>query len=160
SWLGFIAIGALVAVVALIRSIKEMGERPRHWEVAIEPRREEAKTIWELVTAVARKVGARVRDHVIVGLQPTFYVTGADVNLWGERRTRRGQTLYLSLPLLRLLRREEIEAIVGHELGHFRGSDTAYSLRFAPLYVGMSRAVETMAEQDQGLIQSLVAVPA
>lgn len=156
----FIVIGAAVAVFALVGAIKTLGERPSHWEVAIEPRRDEATSVWELVTDVAKKVGARVPDHVILGLEPTFYATGADVNLWGERRTRRGQTLYLSLPFLRLLRREEVEAIVGHELGHFRGADTAYSLRFAPLYRGMSRAVETMEDQEQGFIQSLISLPA
>ncbi|MFD2022059.1 M48 family metalloprotease [Pseudocitrobacter faecalis] len=48
----------------------------------------------------------------------------------GERLT--GNTLYLPLTYLSLLNEAEIAAVVGHELGHFTGEDTQYSLRFAP----------------------------
>jgi Zn-dependent protease with chaperone function len=36
-------------------------------------------------------------------------------------------------------------AIIGHELGHFRGEDTLYSLRFAPVYIGLLSALHSLA---------------
>jgi Zn-dependent protease with chaperone function len=47
-----------------------------------------------------------------------------------------GRTLFCSLPLARILETDELLAIVGHELGHFRGEDTMFSKRFYPIYRG------------------------
>jgi len=57
-------------------------------------------------------------------------VTSADVNILGGDTKLEGETLHLSLPLARILTLEEIKGITGHELGHFRGADTYYSLKF------------------------------
>ena len=47
-----------------------------------------------------------------------------------------GRTMYLSLPLCRILTQDELRAVVAHELAHFHGADTQYSLRFFPIYRG------------------------
>jgi Zn-dependent protease with chaperone function len=54
---------------------------------------------------------------------------------------RKGRTLYLSLPICRILNEEELRAIIGHELGHFKGDDTRFSRRFAPIYRGAFNAL-------------------
>ena len=42
--------------------------------------------------------------------------------------------LYLPLPYMAFLDRAQVSAVIAHELGHFTGEDTGYSLRFAPIY--------------------------
>lgn len=49
-----------------------------------------------------------------------------------------------------LLDDAEAAAVIGHELGHFTGEDTQYSLRFVPLYAGMQNSLEQMANSSQG----------
>lgn len=62
---------------------------------------------------------------LVVGLTPTFFVTEADVHCIGGTVT--GRTMYLSVPLCRILTVEELSAVIAHELGHFRGEDTVCS---------------------------------
>lgn len=50
-----------------------------------------------------------------------------------------------------LLDDAEAAAVIGHELGHFTGEDTQYSLRFVPLYAGMQNSLEQMASSSQGI---------
>jgi len=43
----------------------------------------------------------------------------------------------------------EFTAIVGHELGHFRGEDTAMSQQFYPIYRGTTAAIEGLAASGE-----------
>lgn len=56
-----------------------------------------------------------------------------------------GRSLYLPAPMLPLLSRGEIAAIIAHELAHFTGEDTQYSQHFLPLYAGMERSMDAVA---------------
>lgn len=58
--------------------------------------------------------------------------------------------------------KDEAAAVIGHELGHFTGADTEYSLQFSPIYasaVNNLRAVDMASEDDSG-IMSWLAKPA
>lgn len=103
--------------------------------------------LWQRIRAVATQLGARLPDHVVVGLQPTFFASASGVRLEGTKTRLTGETLYLSAPLMRVVSEDEFNAVVGHELAHFLGADTAYSLRFVPVYQGLT---EAMAATDQG----------
>lgn len=81
-------------------------------------------------------------DHVVVGLDPTFYVTEANVTTLSGKIE--GRTLFCSLPLARILTTAEFTAILGHELGHFRGEDTRFSERFYPIYRGTIASIQSL----------------
>ncbi|MDF5818220.1 M48 family metalloprotease [Pseudomonas aeruginosa] len=72
----------------------------------------------------------------MVGLCDGFYVTANRVCLQPSGEHLEGRSLYLSLPLLGLLDRAELSAVIAHELAHFAGRDAHYSLRFLPIYQG------------------------
>jgi Zn-dependent protease with chaperone function len=48
--------------------------------------------------------------------------------------------------LSRILTIGEFTAVVGHELGHFRGADTRFSQRFYPVYRGTSTAIASLLD--------------
>ena len=56
-----------------------------------------------------------------------------------------GRTLYLSLPLCRILTQDDLKAIIGHELGHYCGVDTQFSLKFYPIYRDTCDSLTTIA---------------
>ncbi|WP_163020165.1 M48 family metalloprotease, partial [Pseudomonas viridiflava] len=46
---------------------------------------------------------------------------------------------------LGLMNAAETSAVIGHELAHFAGEDTEYSLRFLPIYDGIGRSLVVIA---------------
>ena len=112
----------------------------------------QAPGLWRHVDELAAKLGALPPEHIVVSLTQGFYVTSSDALVMPAETPLRGRTLHLPLLYLGLLGREEIGAVIGHELAHFAGGDTAYSLRFLPIYDGVQRSLcgllETMAASD------------
>lgn len=153
--------GVVLALVALgtawsaIRALREVAAlyTPQPGEVtgrAVSV--DEAPTLWRFVQDIAGRQQAIAPDTLVLGLDQGFYVTEQDLLLSpGERRVS-GRTLYLPAPYLQFLDEAEVGAIVGHELAHFTGEDTAYSRRFAPLYAGMGRALAAMHSDANGLL--------
>jgi hypothetical protein len=80
---------------------------------------EEAPELWRAVRYAAERLHTAPPDRILTGLQFNFYVTELAVKYDGGRT--QGKTLFLSLPLMKLLSEDEVMAIIGHELGHFIG---------------------------------------
>ncbi|MGD9979973.1 MAG: M48 family metalloprotease [Hyphomonadaceae bacterium] len=102
-----------------------------------------------MVQQIAKATKARMPDNIILGLDPNFFATTAPMHTPTSRRLLTGQTLYLSLPLMRVLSLDEVKAVVGHELAHFSGSDTIYSRQFAPIYRGLEEAAHAADENKK-----------
>ena len=105
----------------------------------------DAPGLWALVADVAARQGAKAPDHIVAGLTGGFFVTSSRVEVAPEGRVLSGNTLYVSASYLPLLSREEVTAIIAHELAHFTGEDTQYSLHFLPLFAGMSRSMAAVS---------------
>lgn len=110
-----------------------------------------------LIREVAKKTAGRVPDNVVLGLEPTFFATNARVQTPYLKSPLKGQTLHLSLPLMNLLSTSELKAVIGHELGHFSGGDTQYSMRFAPAFAGLSGAMEQITLRQWTITGVLIA---
>ncbi|WP_211257511.1 M48 family metalloprotease [Muricoccus aerilatus] len=112
--------------------------------------REEAPGLWRLLDDLAARLGALSPDNVVVGLTGGFFVSSGPKVLEPGGGALAGRTLYLPLPFLPLLREDEVAAIIGHELAHFSGGDTEYSLRFLPIYAGVGRSLDAVALAGMG----------
>jgi Zn-dependent protease with chaperone function len=119
-----IGVGGLLVGVALIRHALTMGGRFQAHVAGKLLERQAHAEVHDLVDSVARRLGARRPDNIVVGLDPKFFATSAKVLVLGHPQPLHGETLFLSLPLCRVLSLDEMTAIIGHELGHFRGEDT------------------------------------
>ncbi|MBV9766173.1 MAG: M48 family metalloprotease [Acidobacteriaceae bacterium] len=114
-------------------------------------------SLWQFVSKLALQVGSDPPHHVVVGLTPAFFVTEADVQCIGGALS--GRTMYLSLPLCRILTVDELSAVIAHELGHFRGEDTVFSLRFYPIYRGAIDSLNGVSEAAQKINRVLSYIP-
>ena len=110
----------------------------------------DAPGLWRLVRELAGRGDALVPDAVVVGLTGGFFVTESAVRLSPDARTLTGRTLYLPAPYLGVLDGREVSAVIGHELAHFAGEDTAYSRRFTPIYAGLHRALTALGNVGPG----------
>lgn len=120
--------------------------------------REEAPGLWQWVDEIAAKVGTTPPDHIIAGMMECFYVTSHRIML-NENQLIEGKTLYFPLLYSALLNREEASAVIGHELGHFTGEDTTYSLNFAPIYAGMSHSISLVANEVEDYYSKVIMSP-
>ena len=153
----FILIGAagLAAGAAALKIMSSMSQINSPIKISVIGHQVDKQNgLWNLVNSIADKLDAKAPDNIIVGLEPGFYITAANVNIINEKNVVNGETLYLSLPLVRLYNEKEISAIIGHELAHFKGEDTQYSLKFTPVYIGLQSALHNAS--DSG---SIVALP-
>lgn len=152
-----IGIGALLASLSLIgSSLTILKVPPLVVRGEVLPRE---SSFHAHVSRIADSLLARAPDNIVVGLDPTFYVTAAPVRVVGSDADLQGTTLYASVPLMRLLSSSEFDAVIGHELGHFKGEDVEYSLRFAPLYSRLGAALAAMSDHA-GNASDLGKVPA
>jgi Zn-dependent protease with chaperone function/uncharacterized tellurite resistance protein B-like protein len=138
-----IGVGGVAATVAykLFMECLNYGGKLETGINGIVVREDTAPGLYAFVKGLAEKLGAETPDNIIIGIEPNFFVTSADVRVPGTPKPLEGETLYVSLPLARLMTVTELAAVVGHELGHFRGKDTIYSMKFAPAYAGLAEAL-------------------
>jgi len=159
--IGGIGLGALVGGLSLISCSFKLAKKQTHSVLGKKLDPQNHPKIFTLIKEISKTLGARNPEHIVVGLEPNFYVTSADVNVMGDNSILKGETLYLSLPLARILTLEEIKGIIGHELGHFRGEDTYYSLKFSPVYSGLTHAIAAMnIDENEGGTGSIATLPA
>jgi len=126
--------------------------------------RAQAPLVWALVDEVSARTGVVAPEHIVLGLDASFYATEAPLylhtagGLAPEPLT--GRSLFLSVPYMAYMTRDELAVVIGHELAHFTGADTEYTLKFARLYAraqqhyaalnldGRGRLVEATADGD------------
>lgn len=153
---GAVGLGAVIASFGILRAVySSIGVKDHiiingHFiEQTQEPR------LIHLINSIAASLGARSPDNVVVGLDPTFYVVSNPIKIAMQNKHLTGETLYLSLPLMRTLSVAELQSIIGHELGHFVGDDTKYSRKFYPVYTSITQSVDTLIKSE-----SVAALPA
>ena len=112
----------------------------------------EAPGLWRLTEGLAERMGALKPEALVVGLTEGFFVTAGPAVLEPGGARLAGRILYVPLPHLALMRGDETAAIIAHELAHYAGGDTAYSQRFLPIYAGVGRSLDAVAEREGGAL--------
>lgn len=158
--IGAVALGGLLAAFQLAASAFQFVKSVSFPVIGKLVTRESAPKLFAQLDETAKRVSARVPDNVVVGLDPTFFATNAEVRLIGQPEPLKGETLFLSAPLARVLNQEELSSVIGHELGHFSGEDTAYSLRFAPVYAGLGASLQAVSMAGDEGAMGLAKLPA
>lgn len=153
------ALVLLGATYAILRGLAVFFTRPKSYVAARPVTFYEYPRLGLVVRDIAKKLKARMPDNVVIGLQPTFFATSSPVFTPYGKAPLKGQTLHLSLPLMCHFTEGELKAVIGHELGHFSGGDTSYSMRFAPVYMGLTTASEVFSAKDRPLTR-LLSMPA
>lgn len=157
--LAAVGIGALVACWVLLRySIGLLKSEPMVLRGVLLDKSKQ-RGIYDLTNKIAAKLKAEPPDFIIVGLEPNFFVTASKINLIGHEGLIQGRTLFISLSLLRVFGEDELASVIGHELGHFRGEDVAYSMKFAPTYARLGKALGNLGS-DSGSAADIAKLPA
>jgi len=100
------------------------------------------------IARVATRLGVRVPARIIVGMDVRAFVTRIPISLRGVEVLSAGETLYLPACALRILDDKQLEALLAHELAHFRGKDVAFTERFIPSFLTLRNAIETLTPDN------------
>jgi|HubBroStandDraft_3_1064219.scaffolds.fasta_scaffold37453_2 Zn-dependent protease with chaperone function len=101
------------------------------------------------VAQLAKRLNARVPDRIVVGLEPRAFVTSLPLNLRGQGLLPAAETLYLSTYCLRAFDEPQLDALIGHELAHFRAGDLAFTTRFAPSFRALGAAIASVSWEEK-----------
>lgn len=156
--LALIALGAAAGAILIARHAFAIVGATQTLAVGTEIGRTDSPELWRVVDETASQLGALAPDHAVVGLEPNFYVTEADVVCLSGTLT--GRTLYCSLPLARILSKGEFASVLGHELAHFHGEDTKFSKRFYPIYRGTTASLEAVQNAGGEGASAIALLPA
>lgn len=148
-----IALGGILAFVAVVRAMFAF-LKPVDFEVLGQGvTAEQQPALWATVKEVCAQLQAAPPDNIVLGLEPSFYVTEAEVTC--AQGKLQGRTLFVSLALSRVLTPAELKAVIGHEMAHFIGADTVFSQRFFPVYRGTAVALHNL---QQNAVHSSLAI--
>jgi Zn-dependent protease with chaperone function len=156
--IGAIGVGAFLGIAVMVPNVFSLVRKAQTLVIGKIISREHAPALWEQIAEIAQKLGALHPEQIVVGLDPNFFVTEADVICLDGRLS--GRTLYCSLPLSRILTREEFLAVIGHELGHYQGLDTEFSLKFFPIYRGTASSIASLQETGGEGYRMIALLPA
>ena len=124
------------------------------WNLAVNLSSVGYPAIWDLARKAAAEVGSKPPDRIVLGMSSSFHVTQAHTRLPDGAEVH-GRILHLSAPLLKILSKRQLMAILGHEFSHFTGGDTLYSAHVAPAYFSCQAGVRALAGQITGANSSV-----
>lgn len=157
-----LAVGAMIAIYALTKALFSALKSAPMFVFSEKITNENGSKLIKLVDEIATKIGATPPKNIIVGLEPNFYVTAGKVAIAETGEVLEGTTMYLSVPFLSIFSKDELSAVIGHELGHFKGEDTAYSMRFYPAYKKLYNALNNLQQDDaesQSIFSAIALAP-
>ena len=136
--------GAWVALRGIFRRVKL-----QHRVEGEALTREQAPALWARLESLASRVGTAAPASVVAGIDDSFFVTEAPLLV--DQQPLSGRTLFVSLPLLRVLESSEADAVMAHELAHFREGDTTQSAKLGPLLLRYDRYLHELGGQPTAL---------
>jgi Zn-dependent protease with chaperone function len=119
------ASAALLAIISLFRRVSLVNVI-----AGVALAQDDAPRLWQRIATLAAQLGSAPPDHIVAGIDTNFFITESQLKV-GEQRLL-GRSLFVSLPLLRMLSRAEADAVLAHELAHLRGGDTSSSALLGP----------------------------
>jgi len=127
-----IGIAGIAAVMAVFYAIYTLFKKLPlgnviEGELIAEP---DAPRLWHRIGELAARVETPQPDNIVGGIDANFFVTETPCVVEGQ--ALRGRTLFVSIPLLRVLSQAEADAVLAHELAHLAGGDTRSSAALGP----------------------------
>lgn len=126
----------VLMVISIIRALWSLGEWEEQAMRVLPVPEDDAPGIWNEVRDIARQVKVYAPHHILLLEEPLFFVTRSRVNTLNKGEKLYGWKLGLSGLVYRLLGRDELRAVVGHESAHMRPGLSPYVLNLSANWVG------------------------
>jgi Zn-dependent protease with chaperone function len=143
-YIKLVLVAAIFAMLGIFMVVAAIFRRPKLVNSVIGEvvGEQDAPRLWKRVREIAAKMKTAPPDHLVAGIDANFFVTEAGLELGG--RKLEGRCLYVSIPLLKVLDRPQADAVLVHELAHFRGGDTRAGALLGPRLLQFDHYVHAM----------------
>ncbi|MGE4073253.1 MAG: M48 family metallopeptidase [Lysobacterales bacterium] len=115
---------------------------------------EQAPQLWARIKQFSQTLGTAAPTQLVGGIDANFFVTQMPIQL--PRTQVQGRSLFVSLPLLRVLARDEADAVLAHEMAHFSGGDTETGAALGPRLQAYEQYMQTLSENGLTLLAFFV----
>lgn len=126
----------VLLVIPLFRVLWSVGEWEEQAMRVLPVPEDNAPGIWGEVRDIAQRIKVYAPHHIVLLEEPLFFVTRSRINTLNKGEKLYGWKLGLSGPVHRLLNRDELRAVVGHESAHMRPGLSPYILNLSANWVG------------------------
>ena len=94
---------------------------------------EDQPELIDLIKSLSKKINSIFPDNIILTSETQFFVTSANLRLYNYKYEKliKGNTLCIPLLIFKVLSKDELSGVIGHELAHFSGEDTKYSIKYS-----------------------------
>ena len=152
-WLYFSLILALaygsLSAFSIIANIINKFDKDRPIEISgYRVSKEKQPLLFDLISKCSKKVNSILPQNIILGNTEGFFVTSCNIKVRNSLGTKiyKGDTLYIPLISLKVLTKDELTGIIGHELAHFSGEDTIYSSKIKPIIYALENKLLSIQE--------------
>lgn len=146
---GIVALAGLASAVYLLTAGVSRLRPSTGDELAIPIERFEAPGLFAMVDDLARRMGIHPPDAVLLGPDMGFWTANATFKTLAEPVD--GNVLHVSLPAMALLSKPQIEAVLAHEMAHFRNRDMDVSSRLGPAFDRIVGSIRTLEQESAGV---------
>jgi len=152
-----LGVGVLGVVIGLGRALIQTSEEQATVEFGAVVKASDIPSVGELVKELAKKLKSKPPQNIILGAAPTFYITNAQMKVLPSKKSLKGETVYISTTLARLLSKDELASIIAHELMHYRGKDLIFTQRFYPVYKTLANLHASLGRSGHLFVRPLLA---
>jgi Peptidase family M48 len=153
----FVALAGLASAVYLLGAGVAKLRPSSGDEAAIPIERHDAPGLFGMVDDLTSRVGIHSPDVILLGPSMSFWSSSGSFDTLSKPVS--GNILHVSLPALALLSKSQVEAVLAHELGHFRNGDVDIGSRMAPAFERVATSIRTLDVESEG-IGRIAAAPA
>jgi len=138
-----LGLGALIGILVGLYSMIQGLRKKRGLVIGFELR-DQNSPVFLLVKEVAEKLKTSMPDHILISFGADLHVHQVKSLLIDGSKIA-GKTLTFGYPYLKHFSLQEAKAVVTHELAHFTGRDTLFSLYVFPTYKSFRILIANLA---------------
>lgn len=140
------ALSSFEIVISIINRFDKSNSYP---VIGCNVSKKEQPELFKLIKECSSKIKTAFPDNIVLGTTEGFFVISSDVYVVNKKRSEnlKGKTLYISYLMLKILTKDELRGIIGHELAHFSGEDTEYSEKFKTVKFNLIKKIKSFEKK-------------
>lgn len=125
-------LGAIQIILSIVNKFTKVSSMKVHGFTITE---QDQPELFKLIKSVSKKINSIFPDNVILTSERDFFVSSSNLRLYNHKYDKKikGNSLCIPLLVFKVLTKDELTGIIGHELAHFSGKDTQYSIKYSKI---------------------------